>query len=278
MNIKGVATRFGIELAERTVPDQGMDLVFVKEQIHYLNLEYDVYRGVFYKSTNSSTVMVIFAGNYEKYSMLSVARYLRCHVLYFQDPDSFWYQGSSRLPDIEQIAAFVAAQFPSHRVVFFGQSSGGYAALAASKLIENSAVIAVAPQTFADGEIKNRIRFSTYLNAVAAPDGILDLREYLADGSEFSNRYILTSASETSNPFESFFWLDHMHALRMLDVKNSFLTFVRSSRHSLVFRNADTIARLLYGMCSCTSTGAELDLVKQAADELSGEPSIAPFP
>lgn len=82
---------------------------------------------------DKDNVLIIFSGYLEIFYMMSVARSVKCQVIYFQDRFSQWYQGSTLLPDIEVIVRdHLPNLIGNRRPIFFGQSSGGYAALIAA--------------------------------------------------------------------------------------------------------------------------------------------------
>lgn len=257
----------GIAMEVRDIPYEGMTRDFVQEQVDVFNNKNRNTGCVFFRSQiETNKIVVIFAGWSEHFAMLSVARGLTCNILYFQEHSDFWYTGSNILPRIEHIGNFIVHNFSGMDFLFFGQSSGAYAALAASKNVKSAITIAISPQTFADSFIKKQIKFSQLLNVVSAPDALLDLSIYLRDGA-CSERYLLVSASESENPFEQHMWLDHIHAVRMIDIQKLSVFMVRANRHSLVLRNSELISLLLNAITN-DPTDAERH-VSSAVDLLS---------
>lgn len=203
---------------------------------------------IYYPGQDASKTLVIFAGHMEKFATLSLARFTWCNVLIIQDFWSPWYQGSSILPPIEMIGEDLLEKLDGQKVVFFGQSSGAYAALAASKRFRDAAVMAVSPQTFSDGAIKDAIQFGRNITPARTPDGLIDLYEYLGDADTSTKRQIICSASEYKNPIASHFWMDHLHVFRMIPLSCVEIAVIRCYRHSAVFQNAETYSKLIYAL------------------------------
>ena len=195
-------------------------------------------------------VVVIFAGNAERYFMLAAARHVRCPVLYLQEPKSYWYRGSDVLPDLTTLCrAFLVREVGTAHAILFGQSAGAYAALAASTFLPASTVVACAPQTFPDGAAKARVRF-VGIRPQAAPDDLLDLRDLLAGaGDPNSCRAVVIAVSETDNPVWAHYWMDYLHALRLADLPNIALFVVNENSHVIVHSRVNAFARLLGNLC-----------------------------
>lgn len=199
---------------------------------------------LFYPGVDHSRTLVVFAGNQERFQMLSVARTMRHNILYFQEPETYWFRGGV-LPDIQSIADFLETWNEKSRLLLFGQSSGGYAALAASRNLKDSMAIAVSPQTYSDRQDKGMIHCGRPLRPTNTPDGLIDLKSHLTDASGSTDRAIIFSASEIENPYESFMWLDHLHAFRMLGVGGTRLYIARAKRHPVVFKRAELFSIML---------------------------------
>lgn len=189
---------------------------------------------------------VIFAGNLERFHMLAAARTLRCRVVYVQDTVSWWYQGSDLVPDLADFCRHdLAREIGSRPALFFGQSSGAYAALAASTWFPGSTVVACAPQSFADARAKARFHF-VGVRAMSAPDGLIDLRARLqASPDPDASRTVVIAASETGNPASAHYWMDYLHALRLADLDGLTVSIVNTDSHSVVHGRVNLFADLL---------------------------------
>lgn len=205
----------------------------LREDIAYLNGQANEVGCVFY-NVGAPTTVVIFGGARECFSMLTCARFVETNVLCFQDLQSFWYQGSVHLPDILSIAQILEGGNVGENFVLFGQSAGAYAALAASKHLASSVVVAISPQTFSDGTLKSRIKGGSSVATGSAPEGLIDLSEHLVGADRSTYRSIFFGVSETNNPVENFFWMDQWHACRMAPLPEVELVMLKEHRHPLV--------------------------------------------
>ncbi|MDQ0454878.1 hypothetical protein [Rhizobium paknamense] len=196
-------------------------------------------------SGNEKDVLIIFGGNLERFSMLSVARHAKCRIIYFQDAESFWYGGSSLLPSVFDIGMGLLEFLPKSRPIIFGQSSGGYAALIVSGMLKFSVAVSCSPQTFADKSLKENIRFSSTLNVQYTPDYLVDVADFLRHRTENKIIEIFVSASELNNPYTSHFWGDWLHASRLLGIPNLNINIAESSNHAIVWRRSDLFAELI---------------------------------
>lgn len=191
-------------------------------------------------------VATIFAGNLERFFMLAAARDLRCPVIYIQDPVSWWYQGSPLLPDLDALCrSVIVPETGGARALLFGQSSGAYAALAASCALPGSTVVACAPQTFSDAAAKGRIRF-VGVRALTAPKGLIDLRARLAAHPDpDAMRAAVIAAGELDNPAHAHWWGDYLHLLRLAEVPDIDLYVVNANTHVLAHGRVNQFACLL---------------------------------
>ncbi|MDE1158456.1 MAG: hypothetical protein PW791_09285 [Neorhizobium sp.] len=202
------------------------------------------YGAAFFDAGHDETC-VIFAGGLEKFSMLTIARHLECNVVCFQDNHRFWYSGSALLPPISEISQLLASGVFGNTRLLFGQSSGGYAALYASKYMEEAVTLAVSPQTFADRDVKTSFLRPAHIAVNIVDDDVVDLRDHLDDGSSAAIRHILVSASEVQNPITDFYWMDHLHAFRMHGSAGVQIGLIQSSTHAAVHSNKAAFAETL---------------------------------
>ena len=245
----------------------------LKARIHELNVDsHTIGCASFPGSDPSNTsTLVVFAGNLERYSMLSVTRDVDCRVIYFQDSESWWYGGSDLLPDIKSIARFIETERNSGRILFFGQSSGAYASLVCGGLLADTDVIACSPQTFVDRSIKARLFTSPSLAVHTTPDYLLDVRDLYGQAQRNGFAAVLFAACELNNPYGSHFWLDHLHILRLVDIDSISLFMTNVSNHSLVLRRAPAFSILIANLVktSNATSNERLLTVQQFASQIS---------
>lgn len=220
---------------------------------------------VFRSPGTHACVTVIFAGNLERFFMLAAARALRGPVVYVQDTVSWWYQGSECLPDLDTFCRTVLVpEVGEARALLFGQSSGAYAALAASIHLPSATVIACAPQTFSDAASKARIRF-VGIRALAAPDGLIDLRErLLAHTDPAAMRALVIAAGEVDNPASAHWWGDYLHMVRMIEVPSLAVFVVNANTHVIVHGRVNRFAELLSAL---SGVACELPAEREAVLE-----------
>lgn len=221
---------------------------------------------VFRPPGEHACVATIFAGNLERFFMLAAARELRCPVIYIQDTLSWWYQGSTLLPALDELCRMVIVpETGTARALLFGQSSGAYAALAASVWLGGSTVVACAPQTFSDGRLKDRIRF-VGVRALKTPDDLIDLRDRLgAQLDPEAMRAVVIAAGELDNPAHAHWWGDYLHMLRLAEVPGIELFVVNANTHVLAHGRINQFAGLLNELsCSITyNVSVKNDIVMQ---------------
>lgn len=201
----------------------------------------------FPSSGDNENILIIFSGHMELFYMLSIAKTVKCQAVYFQDCFSQWYQGSKLLPDI---ATIVQDHLPSlignRRPIFFGQSSGGYAALIASAFFSKGLAVACSPQVTADRKIKEEISIPSSVTLQVTPDGIVDIPQLWTErGDNAGQAAIIFSISEAANPATSFFWMDYAHSLQMIGLKGVKVFLMLNDVHAVVHRHAPAFADLL---------------------------------
>ncbi len=213
---------------------------------------------VFRPPGDHTCVTVIFAGNLERFFMVAAARNLRCPVIIFQDPISYWYQGSPILPNLDTlIKTVVLPEVGSARALLFGQSSGAYAALVASTAMPGASVVACAPQTRSDASLKNRIRF-VGIRPLHTPEGLIDLRARLSNHADPDTmRAAVIAAGELDNPASAHWWGDYLHMLNLIDVPYLDLYVVHANTHVLAHGRVKEFARLLASLAEEIEASAE---------------------
>jgi hypothetical protein len=235
----------GVQLKYSSTPLKGISLEELRAVIHDLNINSDrLGCAVFEGERRNGTDLVIFAGNLERFSMLSAARHVSSRVFYFQDTQSYWYGGSDLLPNISGIKQFLIEHVRDRPCLAFGQSSGGYAALAMGGLIPHIDVLACSPQTFADEQLKRRLQITNSLAPQYTPDYLFDIANLYGSSVRTGMATAIFSASEISNPYQSHFWLDHIHLANIARVPSIEIHLGASSNHSMVFQRA-----LLFSQC-----------------------------
>lgn len=229
----------GVKLRHSPTPLSHLTLAELRQVIHELNVVSDRLGCVAFEGDGKSqTDLVIFAGNLERFSMLSVAREVSSRVFYFQDTSSWWYGGSPLLPDISGIRSFLIRHVTGRNCLAFGQSSGGYAALAIGGLIPHIDVLACSPQTFADALIKKRMNLAPSLAVQATPEYLFDIGEMYRSTQRQGMASAIFAASESGNPLQSHFWIDHLHLANIASIPSIEVHIGTSTRHSIVSQKA----------------------------------------
>lgn len=245
----------------------------LRDLIHSLNEKSDVRGGVIFPASDDfDNVLVIFAGNLERFSMLTVARNIRCKIIYFQDTQSWWYQGSDLLPHLDLLRdGFLVEEIGPLRPVFFGQSSGGYASLVAGRRFPAARVVACAPQVGSDASVKNAIIASHHIACQFTPEGMTNVPDlWSSPGGEGAQAAVIFSVSEWGNPVGSHFWMDYAHALRMLGLENVHVFMMANNKHAIVHRNSrnfgEIIENIIHNRKNITDN---IDMIRGALDAMS---------
>lgn len=253
------AVSHGISLKYSSISLADISTEELRLVIHDLNTVSDQLGCVVFEGrVKSKTDLIIFAGNLERFSMLSAAREIASRIFYFQDTTSWWYGGSNMLPDIKGIASFLWEYVRGRQCLAFGQSSGGYAALAVGGLIPHCDVLACSPQTFPDSSLKRRLHIAPSLAVQHAPDHLLDLEKIYATSRRSGVAAAIFSASEFSNPYQSHFWLDHLHLAKIAPVQSIDIFIAASANHSIVFQRARMFSECLKELLAVNSKKADV--------------------
>lgn len=224
----------------------------VRHVIQRLNSNSDHLGCVVFEGAEDTEIdLVMFGGNLERFSMLSVARYAKCRVIYFQDTESWWYGGSDMLPNIHGIASFLRSSFGERKFLSFGQSSGGYAALALGGIIPSCDVLACSPQTFADARIKDRVHIAPTLAPQVTPDYLTDIAQLYSKAGRSGSAFALFAGSEVQNPYQSHFWFDHLHLANIAETKDIDIFVSAAANHSIVLHRADDFAKGIRDLLQC---------------------------
>ncbi|RWX78238.1 hypothetical protein EPK99_06270 [Neorhizobium lilium] len=254
-------TSHGIRLNYSQTPLSDINIGDLRSKIHELNLLSEQLGCVVFEGQKSNkTDLVIFAGNLERFSMLSAARDVSSRVFYFQDTASWWYGGSSLLPDIRGISAFLLEHVRNRNCLIFGQSSGGYAALVSGALIPHADVLACSPQTFSDSMLKRRLHVAPSIGVQYAPDYLLDIEALYAASNRTGIAAAIFAASEFQNPYRSHLWMDHLHLAKTLRVPSIESFLADAANHSIVFQRAGVFSECLKKLLSIGGKRAELKL------------------
>jgi hypothetical protein len=194
---------------------------------------------IFPARADTENVLVIFAGFLEKFFLLGLAQDRECEVIYLQDPYSQWFGGSEILPNIEDLCRdFLIAQVGARRPIFFGQSSGAYASLVAAKYFDDAIAVACGPQTFADGFLKDRVKFVGGIRPMRAPADIISISDHWM-GVAKKNRVLISifGVTEYDNPASKFIWMDQVHLNALISNEIFDIFVIPVNRHSLVQGN-----------------------------------------
>lgn len=254
----GLAAGFRIERRRIALADLAPD--DLRGLIGELNeLADDVGCAVLYDGKPFDRVAIIFAGNLERFYMLAVARHLSCPVIFVQDVKSWWFQGSDLVPDLESFCeGCLKPWIGSADVVCFGQSSGGYAALVASAFFPGATVMACSPQTFSDAQVKGRVSF-VGIRALSTPDGLIDVKEILSGRCDpMAFRAVVIAGGELDNPASKHYWMDYLHACRLLELESVHLSVLPCNYHSIVHGKVNQFAILLETLAAQTKLDPDI--------------------
>lgn len=205
----------------------------------------------------TATAAVCFCGVNERFRTISLLRQMRTRSVICHDPVAPWFTGSSVCEPIVPLTESLRRAMPdAKRWLVFGQSSGGYAALYASRLLPDAAAIAFSPQTFDDRLVARQIGLPLDLRKAYVQADITDLREPFAKSGE-NAAIIFSSIDEEENPRQSFVWLDHMHWSRLLDFPWVRVLLLETRNHSLLYRKGGAFASILQAVTELPDFGVD---------------------
>lgn len=206
---------------------------------------------------NDDLGVILFCGFLERFRTISLLRDVSAGCLVVQDPLAPWFTGSSLCGDVEQVLEAAQATLPrARRWLLLGQSSGGYAALLASRFVSPSLTLAFAPQTFDDSQIKASAihwpRNFRYSQTMSVGGAIRDLRTMFfreRDPGASTTCCIVSSFSEHKNPPTEWLWLDAMHWGRLVDHSDVNVFITPSASHPVLLDAVETYAQLVADLC-----------------------------
>lgn len=198
---------------------------------------------------------ILFCGFNERFRTCSIIRTVSVPCLVVQDPIAPWFTGSRICGGFQEISALTHRFLPSvERWLLVGQSSGGYAAIVCSRIVNSSIVLAFAPQTFNDEVLKSsNIHFPNEFNpskTMSSQSHIIDLRNLLLSTppSEKNHIFIIAAFSEQLNPPSEWLWVDAMHWGRVVDCPGVDVFISRSQRHPILLHRVKVFSCLLNDM------------------------------
>ena len=213
---------------------------------------------VFGGASELPTGAICFCGVNERFRSLSLLRDMSIPCAVVQDLVRPWFTGSAVCPTLPDLIAELQGHM-SHirRWLVFGQSSGGYAALHASRLLPASLAVAFSPQTFDDRVMQGRIGHPLAFRKSFVQEPIMDLAELFANSPLQNPALVVSSINETENPVESFFWLDHMHWARIAHIPSVRIFLLGTQNHSLLYRKGAFFASVLADLARQDSFGLD---------------------
>ena len=161
----------------------------------------------------AKTLLVTFAGlsgavGLQPFEFFNITRPFSVDKIFVRDLSQGWYLGgltgwSNSVTETAQFLAERIALYPYEKVVFLGNSMGGYAAIAHGVLAGATTILAFVPQTFLDAGNRARCgdrRWSQRMANLPRPDDrrVLDL-QVLLDGVAYNSKIKLFYAPEEPN-------------------------------------------------------------------------------
>jgi hypothetical protein len=198
---------------------------------------------------DSDVMFVAFGGLAGKIGMppfefFRLAGDLPVKKLFLRDLRQAWYQLgiADERPTFDGVVDFLGKmtdQAGVRRLVFFGNSAGGYAALAAGRLMGADEVHAFSPQTFLSPELRHAHGDERWADEMArvhdrrppVPGRFLDLAVLFAE--------VATTASTSHVHYGAGYDLDSAHALRLAGQQGVELHPHEGADHDLVRRMRD---------------------------------------
>lgn len=190
--------------------------------------------------TGAKTLMVALAGisgafGIYAFEFFNITRQFDTDKIFVRDLSQSWYHEGMRgiTASLPETAAFLRQAIAEHRyerVVFLGNSMGGYAAIALGVLAGADAILAFAPQTFIDAANRSRHRDNRWPQQIAAipqqtEAHLLNLKLLLASHPSDVTIDVFYAADER---------IDREHALHLASCPNVRLHGYAEGGHMLV--------------------------------------------
>jgi hypothetical protein len=213
---------------------------------------------VFRPQTNaefSEYILIYFEGKICNMTSLNRVANFKGNIIYFSDYTLSWYKHT-----IDKYIAYInlkIEQLNIKKIILYGYSMGGYAALYASCFINNAIVLSFNPQTFLRDDTKLSASNSIRL---FKGDGIQDLRELLLKYRNNTKKYIFLGRSEYADYYNEKeklqkpnFYHDGVNAGYLYNIPNTSIIIINKNTHTsagyldfnifcdLLYANFDTI-------------------------------------
>ena len=153
------------------------------------------------------------------------------NILTFTDRKDNWYHDI--IDEVIVIIKRYITELGATNVILLGQSSGGYASLYISTLIDNAVCLAFNPQTF---KKIDKININEKIHHNKEPEHLLDLKKIVNKSKTNSKRYIFAGKSECDSMYaqKGYFWMDSLFAGYMIDAENTKIIIAPKNMHPLL--------------------------------------------
>ncbi|WP_226702105.1 alpha/beta fold hydrolase [Microbulbifer elongatus] len=192
---------------------------------------------------DSDSLYIFFGGisagiSMPPFEFYNASKILTHNKVFFRDFRQAWYQ--SGMPgvgeDLRSVVSFMSkmiADISPSNVFLIGNSMGGYAAMMFSELLGTGSVVAFAPQTFIEPQLRDShgdSRWSAQLTkvyrSVSAKDFIFDLRQLMMKKSRPGRNVSIYVSSDDR--------LDMAHAKYLDGVEGVFVHTISGGGHDVV--------------------------------------------
>lgn len=162
---------------------------------------------------------------------------LKCDKIFIKDVNQAWYHKgvNSEIDDVYKLRSFLKSYISINsysRIVFVGNSMGGYAAILFGSMLNVNHVLAFSPQTFIDKLNRFRFQDKRWSNELS----------YVYPKNSHQKKYYNLSSFLKKNKFATIFdihyseicKLDSIHAQRLKNINNINLYSYNIGDHNLI--------------------------------------------
>lgn len=180
---------------------------------------------------NNNILLINFAGFNAAFTTLYTTALSPTHIMAFRDKINNWYY--DKLPKIVDYINKFIIEKNIKKIILWGISMGGYAALYCSNFIDNCICIAMNPQTFPKTRDHPYYIYSEEI--YFSRSNLYDLRKVFTCKRNNSKKYIISSKNECNTPdtCKAPYLHDLVYTSYLLGLPNVVIVFLSTIGHNI---------------------------------------------